>query len=161
MGNKNSGPRSTPTALKVLRGVTRKDRLNPNEPKLPPAPDAFDTPPVELDGDADAIAEWTRIVPMLRRVGLVSEAERSALIALCQQWSRYLDAQREIRDHGAINAGGEHGPVVNPSVTVADKSLTHCLKLWAELGLTPSGRSKMVALVPAEPATAGKWAGML
>jgi P27 family predicted phage terminase small subunit len=159
MGNKNSGPRPRPTVIKILRGTTRKDRLNPAEPKLERATEAFDVPPLELEGDPVAIAEWSRVVPMLRRIGLVSEAERSTLIALCQQWSRYLEAQKEIREHGAIDPGGDHGPVMNPNVAVADKSLGHCLKLWAELGLTPSGRSKMAALPQTEPEN--QWAGML
>jgi phage terminase small subunit len=142
MGNKNSGRRSAPTALKVLRGTTRADRLNPHEPKLAPAPESFDVPPAELEGDEIARAYWVRHVPMLRRIGLVSLLERELLIALCQQWSRYqatrLDAE-------------------SPA---ADKALTLCLKLWLELGFSPSGRTKMIALVkPEQPAA--KWAGML
>src|SRR4029450_11532297 len=35
MGNRNSGPRPAPTALKLLRG-SRKDRLNPRETTPPP-----------------------------------------------------------------------------------------------------------------------------
>jgi len=142
MGNKNSGPRSRPHALKVISGVTRKDRLNPNEPKLDPPDPSFDDAPAELDGDLIAIAYWARHVPILRRVGLISELERGVLIALCQQWSRY-QANRN-----------------DPASTAADKALTHCLKLWLELGFTPSGRTKMSALVKPE-APAAKWAGLL
>ena len=160
MGNRNSGPRPSPTKLKILRGVTRGDRLNPKEPQIEPAPESFDAPPADLKGDTVAIAEWSRVVPILRRVGLVSELERGALIALCQQWSRYAAAQVDLRKKGPT-LEGEHGPILNPSVMVADKSLTHCLKLWQELGLTPSGRSKMVALVKPEPPVAGKWAGLV
>lgn len=159
MGNRNSGPRPKPSKLRILRG-TRPDRLNPLEPQIEPAPESFDAPPAELKGDKVAIAEWSRVVPILRRVGLVSELERGSLIALCQQWSRYLAAQIDIRKVGPVLAG-EHGPIMNPSITIADKSITHCLKLWQELGLTPSGRSKMIALVKPEPPVASKWAGLL
>jgi len=159
MGNRNSGPRPSPTKLKILRGVTRTDRLNPLEPQIEPAPPSFDVAPVELTGDEVALEEWARIVPILRRVGLVSELERGALIALCQQWSRYVGAQIDIRTKGPV-LEGEHGPILNPSIMIADKSLTHSLKLWQELGLTPSGRSKMITLVKPEPA-AGKWAGLV
>jgi P27 family predicted phage terminase small subunit len=161
MGNRNSGPRPRPTALKIFRGTTRKDRLNPDEPQLAPAPESFDTPPIELDGDDIASAYWTSNVPMLRKIGLISEAERGPLIALCQQWSRYIDAQNEIQKNGAVDFSGEHGPMMSPYVAVADKSLGHLLKLWGELGLSPSGRSRMIALVKPEPPTAGKWAGIL
>ena len=143
MGNKNSGPRPTPTKLKVLRGSTRKDRLNPHEPQIEPAGDSFDATPLELGGALVAIAEWARVVPLLRKVGLVSELERGALIALCQQWSRYLAAR------------------INPSIGDADKALANCLKLWQEFGFTPSGRSRIIALKKPEPPAPAKWAGML
>jgi P27 family predicted phage terminase small subunit len=160
MGNKNSGPRPAPTALKVLRGTTRSDRLNAREPQPPPAPDSFDEPPPELQGDAPATAEWLRVVPMMRRIGLISETERGALIALCQQWSRYVAAQIKVRSEGMV-IEGDKGPIVSPYIAVADKALTHCLKLWVELGLTPSGRSRMTSLIDTEPAKPSKWAGVL
>jgi len=142
MGNKNSGPRSRPTALKVLHGTTRKDRLNPHEPKLAPAPESFDVPPAELDGDDLARAYWVRVVPMLRRIGLVSELEREPLIALCEQWSRYRTTRKKKDSRDAADA------------------LKECHKFWTELGFNPSGRTKMIALVKPE-APVAKWAGML
>jgi P27 family predicted phage terminase small subunit len=128
---------------------------------IEPAPAEFDQAPADLEGDDIAVDEWTRVVPTLRRIGLVSVLERSALIALCQQWSRYVAAQDEIRSAGLVIAT-ENGPIANPSLGVADRALEKCLKLWQELGLTPAGRSKMASLVPKpEPLAAGKWAGML
>lgn len=161
MGNKNSGPRPAPTAFKILKG-TRKDRINVNEPKIDPAPPEFDEPPIELDGDQVAIDEWQRVIPMLRRAGVISVVEKSALIAMVQQWSRYIDAQKEIMENGSVIDGGEKtGPIVSPHVAVGDKALTHCLKLWVEMGLTPSGRSKLTALASAKDAPKSKWAGVL
>lgn len=159
MGNRNSGPRPVPSAIKKLRGTFRDDRSNPNEPTLEPAPESFDKPPAELAKDDVAAAEWSRVVPILRRVGLVSVVEQSALIAMCKEWSRYVAALHTIRTTGPV-IESDKGPVVSPYVTVADKSLTHCLKLWVELGLTPSGRTKMTAL-KSEPPPVSKWAGML
>jgi len=161
MGNSNSGRRPQPTRLKVLRGNPSKTRLNPREPQPPPASEAFESPPPELLTDGVATAEWQRVAPMLRACGLVSEAERSALTALCQQWSRYLEAQGKVQSLGMIVKKPSGVPVVNPYLAVADKALALCLKLWVELGLTPSGRSRMVALPVAEPEPASKWARLL
>jgi P27 family predicted phage terminase small subunit len=158
-GNWNSGRRPQPTKLKVLRGKAKKIRAD--EPQPPPATEDFDTPPLELDGDALAIAEWSRIVPLLRVCGLISNAERSALIALCQQWSRYLEAQQKVRTLGMIVKKPSGNPVTNPYLMVCDHALQQCRAMWAELGLTPSGRSKMSALPLAEPQEASKWAGLL
>jgi P27 family predicted phage terminase small subunit len=159
MGNKNSGPRRIPTAVHKLRGTLRSNRTNYREPTPAPAPDSFDTPPSELNGDTVAVGEWVRVVPLLRRAGVISEAERSPLIAMCQQWSRYVAAHHTVRTIGPV-IDGDDGPIVSPYVAIADKALTHCQKLWIELGCTPSGRSRMSTLVTVPP-TPSKWAGLL
>jgi len=161
MGNANSGRRPQPTALKVLRGNPGKERLNPNEPKPAAAAPAFDIPPSELDGDPVAMGEWTRVAPMLRVSGLVTMAERSALLSMCQQWSRYLEAHAKVQQLGMIVKKPSGLPVTNPYLAVADKALQHCMKLWVELGLTPSGRSRMAALPAFDAPPISKWDGLL
>jgi P27 family predicted phage terminase small subunit len=162
-GNWNSGRRPQPTALKVLRGNPSKTRLNANEPKPPAVTDNFDIPPPELDGDAMAIAEWTRVAPLLRMCGLVSQAERTALTALCQQWSQYLEAQTHIRKLGMVVKTTNGLPMTNPYLPIARAALAACHRLWTELGLTPSGRARVSRLPPLSdaPAPRSKWAGLL
>ena len=159
-GNANSGRRPQPTRLKILRGNPGRRRLNPTEPQPPPVTDAFDIPAPEVAHDLLAAAEWARVVPILRICGLASQAERSALIALCQQWSRYLEAQSKVRELGMIVKRPDGVPMVNPYLAVADRALGHCHKLWTELGLTPSGRARLSALPQAEPQES-KWAGLV
>lgn len=160
MGNKNSGPRPRPSAIQRLHGVTRRDRLNPHEPTPPPAPESFDVPPVEIVDDEIAAAEWSRVVPLLRKLGVVTEAERSALIALCQQWARYITAHQQIQTDGMI-VETENGPRVSPLITIADKALAHCQRLWVELGLTPSGRTRLKVAQPTDDPAKDKWDGLL
>ncbi len=161
MGNRNSGRRPKPTALKLLLGNPGKRPLNPHEPTITAASAAFDVPPPELLGDAVAITEWARVVPMLRQCGIASEAERGALVALCQQWSRYLEAQTKVRSLGMV-IESKRGPIVNPYLIVTDQALDHCRKLWTELGLTPSARVRLTKIPSAAPATApaSKWASL-
>src|SRR5438093_14589 len=121
MGNWNSGRRPQPTVLKMLRGNPSKTPLNANEPQPERASASFDEPPIELT-DPVAIAEWTRVAPMLRKCGLVSETERTALTALCQQWSRYLEAQGKIQQLGLIVKKPSGIPMVNPYLAVSDKA---------------------------------------
>jgi P27 family predicted phage terminase small subunit len=160
-GNWNSGRRPKPTRLHVMYGTHPLKKRTTPEPQPPRATEDFDLPPLELDGDNIAIAEWRRIVPILRVCGLVSNAERSALIALCQQWSRYLEAQQKVRQLGMIVKKPSGIPVVNPFLAVADHALAQCQRMWSELGLTPSGRARISALPLAEPQEASKWAGLL
>jgi P27 family predicted phage terminase small subunit len=162
MGNWNSGRRPSPTALKVLRGNPGKRPLNVDEPTIPAADVSFDTPPRELADDPAAAAEWSRVAPLLRRVGLVSATERAALTALCQQWSRYLAAHAQVMALGMCIETTKSVPIPNPYLLVADRALHHCQRLWSELGLTPSGRARASKLpTPPGEAAPSKWAGLL
>jgi P27 family predicted phage terminase small subunit len=158
MGNWNSGRRPRPTAMKILRGTQRRDRLNPDEPK--PAPADFDAVPAELAKDREAAREWARVVPLLRACGIISRVERSALLALCEQWSQYVKATQSVRKHGLLlqHAGI---PTVNPAVRVARHALQQCQRLWGELGMTPAARAKLTTLQPDDAPVASKWANDL
>jgi P27 family predicted phage terminase small subunit len=165
MGNWNSGRRKQPTALKLLRGNPGKRRLAPEQEPTPPAPDkTFDIPPPELDGNDRARAEWQRLAPLLRSCGLVSQAERSSLTALCLEWATYLDAQAVLQQARTHEGGDGRKKKTSMYRAIADRALSNCHWLWSELGLTPSGRAKVARL----PSTTGrqappasKWAGVL
>lgn len=163
-GNWNSGRRRQPTALKILRGNPGKRRLSAETEPTPPALDErFTRPPRELTGNTRARAEWRRIVPLLRDCGLISQAERPSIIALCLEWSTYLEARATLQREGVTTLTAT-GVRVSPSLAIADGALTHCHRLWSELGLTPSGRAKVARLpsarvTPVQPAS--KWGGLL
>jgi P27 family predicted phage terminase small subunit len=142
------GTRPRPTALKILLN-TRRSRVNRDEPQ-PPAPDAstFDTPPPELDGETVAAAEWRRLAPMLRQARQITEADRSALIAACLEWGRYIDATKKTQTLGPVVTGPNGYPMTNPFLSIAARALAACNKLWPELGLTPSSRSRVTAAGP-------------
>jgi P27 family predicted phage terminase small subunit len=151
------GRKPTPTDLKVLRGNPGHRPLNVDEPQLPAVPaDVFDTPPLELAGDAAACDEWIRLAPMLRAARQVTDAERGSLIALVQQWSRYLEANTKAAAAGMVIKSPSGYPMPNPYLAIANRALAHCMKLWAELGLTPSSRSRVTATPPTSAMDAQK-----
>jgi P27 family predicted phage terminase small subunit len=160
MGNWNSGRRPQPTNLQILRGK-KKPSDAVDEPQPAAADESFDVPPEELDENALAQKEWRRVAPMLRLCGMVSEAERSALVSLCQQWAIYLEAQSKVRSLGMIVKKPSGIPTTNPYFAIADRALSHCHRLWTELGLTPSGRTKVSKIPQASKEPASKWAGLL
>jgi P27 family predicted phage terminase small subunit len=148
--------------VRLLRGNPGKRKPRADEPQ-PPAPElGFDEPPPELAGDEPARAEWVRLAPMLRTAGMITVAERGALIALAQQWSRYQDAQQKILSLGMVVKTPHGTPIVNPYLRVADAALQHCQRLWVELGLTPSTRARLSTLPMVEPEERrSKWAGLI
>jgi P27 family predicted phage terminase small subunit len=157
-GNKNSGRRPQPTALRVLRGNPGNRPLPENEPQMPALGVEFDQVPEDIAADKVASAEWVRVVKLLKDASVVSTAERSILLALCQQWSRYLDASKQVKDKGMVVRGTNGGPMVNPYLKISDVALAQCNRMWVELGLTPSSRSKVSRIKEqGDPFKLSKW----
>lgn len=121
------GRKPKSTAQKRLEGNPGKRALNASEPVPPPADAAFELVPTELETYPAAVEEWTRLAPMLRRCKQITHADRAALMALCLEWARYLEFV-------LFNKG---------TITGAFRSLSICMRLWVELGLTPSARSRI------------------
>ena len=137
------GRRPKPTRLKEVTGNPGKRALNHDEPELPEPRVEFDEPPLELEGDKVAAAEWRRLAPMLRKARVVTEGDRASLIAACTEWSRYLTANEGAKKAGPVVATPAGYPMQNPHIAIAGKALAMCVKLWGELGLTPSSRSRV------------------
>jgi P27 family predicted phage terminase small subunit len=144
------GPKPKPTVRRKLEGNPSRRPLPTNEPAIVPAGASFDALPPELRGDPVAQAEWIRLAPMLRRIGIVTEADRGSLLALCQQWSRYLDANAKATSKLVVKSPSGY-PMPNPYIGIANKSLGNCTRLWAELGLTPSARTRVTTAPAFEP----------
>lgn len=145
------GRKPKPTEQRRLEGNPGHRPLNEDEPALPvPAADFDDVPP-ELVDDVAAAATWRRLAPLLRTSRQISEADRDALLALCSEWSRYLHAKAEVARLGLVVRTPSGYPIPNPYLAIQTKALAGCNKLWPELGLTPSSRSRVKAITA--PAT--------
>jgi P27 family predicted phage terminase small subunit len=79
----------------------------------------------------------------LKNAHTITQGDRGLLIALCQQWSRYQDANGRVKITGMVVRSPSGYPMPNPYIAIANKSLGNCIKLWVELGLTPSARSRV------------------
>lgn len=147
------GRKPKPTAQRRLEGNPGKRAL-PTDEVIPETSAAFTDLPAELANDVRATAEWKRLAPMLLRVRLVTDADRGALIALCVEWSRYVEATSKIAALGMIVKAPSGYPMQNPYLPIATRALAGCTKLWTELGLTPSSRSRVTPAQPGESAGA-------
>lgn len=142
------GRKPQPTEYKRLAGNPGGRPLNEDEPKPPRGSEMFAVP-LELTTDDVACAYWRELVPMLREIRQITDADRGVLVALCIQWSRYVEAtkvlqQRDEQGRSRMLVKLPNGIfVTNPYIGIANKSLDKCMKLWVELGLTPSARSRI------------------
>ncbi len=131
-----SGPKPQPTALKLLKGETRTERLNQNEPKpIAIAPD----PPEYITGKA--LEVWRELSPKLERLGILTEIDFLAFSALCIEWAEYIKLRTmEGETVQTFESGAKQ---VAPEVSISHKCLTQLMKLFGEFGLTPSSRARL------------------
>lgn len=133
------GRKPVPTTLKLLQGNPGRRPLNAAEP----------APPVTIPAcpeflDDVARGEWSRTATLLAEMGLLTAADRTALAAYCVAYSRWVEAEAQVKKYGTIVKSPEKGfPMKSPYLTVADQALETMRKLMVEFGLTPSSRSRI------------------
>lgn len=150
-----AGRRPEPTAIKKQKGNPGKRALNEREPtptiKRPPKPR-------HLTGEA--AKEWRRIVPLLLGMRVLSEADRAAVAMYCQAWARWVAAEEQIAALAASDqlvTSTENGyPVASPWLSISSNAAKQLKSLAAELGLTPSARSKVTTIAEADQDELGK-----
>lgn len=141
------GRKPLPTAVKEASGALQKDpqRRNKSEPKpMRGSPEV----PESLLEDPVAIGCWNRTCKTLDGMGILTLAEESVLELYCRTYSqwRYLSA---FVSGGNCTVITERGTATSPEANQVHKYSATLIKLMAELGLTPSSRSRIHA-VPEE-----------
>ncbi len=133
------GPAPTPTPIRKLEGNPSKRPLKRDEPK--PTPNAPTRPEWLME---EAKHEWSRVVPELERMGLLTIVDRAALATYCQAWARYVEAEANLTKYGAVlKAKASDYVQVSPYSTIS-KQNAHIIRVFcAEFGLTPSARGRM------------------
>jgi P27 family predicted phage terminase small subunit len=127
-----------PTALKLIEGNPGKRPIHGHEPK-PMATQP--TCPAHLSPTAKA--EWKRLAQTLNRVGLLTQADRAALAAYCQAYGRWVEAERKLAATPTLLKTPAGYVQPSPWLGIANKQLELMAKFMAELGLTPSARSRV------------------
>jgi len=151
------GPRRQPTKLRLMRGNPGKRRINRNEPQ--PAPLLTAACPRELV-DPVARAEWDRIAPGLIASGQVTSVDRAMLIGYCHKWAQWQAIETAAAVHSFIVKGPDGRPIPNPAINLAFKAYNLLLRSAAELGMTPSARSRVVAAPVGSTSPVSKWIGL-
>lgn len=143
------GPAPKPTVLEIAEGRPGKRAINRREPQ--PAK-RVPKMPIEVRADKAAKREWRRLVPMLDRLGVLTEVDGTALGMVCLDTSLLERSQADLREKGTTVKGPKGGLLVNPLLKIIE-STSH--RIWIglrEFGLTPASRSRIVADPPARDA---------
>lgn len=126
-----TGRRPKPTAIKRLSGNPGHRRLNDREPPIPPA----HCPRAPRGLSPEARRFWRRIVPLLTRTNVLTEADLPALAQMAELYAVAQRAERELAQAETLT-GSRAFNVLRDAVT----AFRHYA---VEFGLTPASRSKV------------------
>jgi len=147
-------PRPLPKQLKALRGTLRKSRQNPAEPKPPRSrPRA----PKSLPEEGRKL--WRDLVSVLDGARIMTRADVTALLLLCEAWSEYREADDDVKQNGlAYISATANGSIKrpNPSVGIRADAWRRVERMLGRFGLTPSDRTKVTERQP-ERSGADPW----
>ena len=142
------GPKPQSTAERRRAGNPGKRPYNEDEPQLPAG--LPDCPDVVAD-DPDARACWFFLLLETQGVGLFAKVDETVLALTCVTKSRWLKAKREVDEHGMIAISEKDTAYQSPYVNLELALGRRLQALLAELGLTPSSRSRVTAVKPSKP----------
>ncbi len=139
-----SGPPKTPTAIRLLRGNPSKEAIRTGEPK--PAP-GLPVKPIDLPAAAGAL--WDQTIAILAGVpGLVTTADGPTIEMFCRTLARYRELEAFVEANGPVlclrdDKGAVRYAQPAPQASLAAKLLPQLRGLAAELGLSPSARTRI------------------
>jgi P27 family predicted phage terminase small subunit len=145
---KGAGRKPKPLAEKLLHGNPGKRKLNLNEPKFPGAP----LPPPEVKENKRAMAEWNRILDLLKEMDILKGTDQAVLATYCMSYARWLDAESILNREGQVvieQRFDKNGSVVgtktksHPAISIAQKQKLDMMKAAALFGFDPSSRTRV------------------
>lgn len=136
------GRKPEPEQLRILKGLPAGRGAGSIAPGRPELPEHLDQ--VARD-------EWSRMIPILESMGILSEDSGPALSAYCAAFSRYREAEALIRAEGIVIPTARGGRVAHPATRVSRDAAHTMLKVLSEFGCTPASRRGANVRPPQEP----------
>ena len=132
------GRKPLPSNVVRLRGNPGKRRLNDAEPRpgsrVPACPACL---------GEEAGKEWQRLSKELAELGLLTALDRGMLAAYCQAHALWVEAVASIGRYGTMVKSPNGYPMQSPYVAVVNKQVEIMVRIAAELGMTPSSRTRI------------------
>lgn len=147
MGNRNSGRRPKPTALKVLRGNPGQRKLNEREP-IPPKGEV-----VKPEMALGVSQVWDELAPACLAMGTLTTADVRTFVTLCELQATFDMARAEKARVGfspflhttmVDSAGNEHQNVKeHPALSLERKTAAALKPYYEKFGLESVARARM------------------
>lgn len=131
------GPKPKPTPLKLLEGNPGKRPLPKDEPK--PKSTTMVCPRYLSKG---ARKEWRRLKKELSDIGILTSIDHAIFEAYCVAYDEWVKNAGLAQQHPIVKAQSGYMQI-SPFVTLAEKAFKKWTKAAAELGLTPSSRTRI------------------
>ena len=128
------GRKSTPLALRRLRGNPSKTRMTED---LPGTGDIWDPPKYF---DAAQRKEWTRVV---ESAPWLTGTDRDLLASFCVAVVEYARAVVEVRKRGQVETTKNGHRVQSPHLGIMNRQAMLMNRFGAELGLSPTSRASI------------------
>lgn len=120
-----------------MRG--RRPNVKPGAVKLPS--NAVPRCPKHLDRVARN--EWRRLAASMHEAGVLTIADRAALAAYCQAYSRWVEAEEKLKETPMLLKTPSSYVQQSPWLNIVNKQLEIMGRFMSELGLTPVARTRL------------------
>lgn len=138
-----AGRHKIPTELKVLKGTLRPNRELQDEVKY----DACtETDPPDFLSEV-GVKEWKRILPMVRKTGIFTDADYYQLGVYCWCLGEMILIMKAIKE--TDKTGDDRAKFVKNSMRNYSELFKQWSNLSAKFGFTPADRTK-IAMTPKE-----------
>ena len=135
------GPVPKPTVIEIAEGRPGKRPVNGREPQprvvAPKCPGYL---------DKRAKEEWRRLVPILKRMRVLTEADGLTLGNLCLAVSTLERAQAKLNELGILYKAPSGYVMQSPLLPVVNSCVDTITRLSREFGLTPASRSRIAII---------------
>lgn len=125
-----------PTNLKLLEGnpgkrhIKKQEKIDTNKLKCP----------VWLSDGAKK--EWRFMLPILKKLNLISNLDKTVFAMYCQNYDRWRQAEEELNDE-KLKVLGRSGFIVNPLIKISAMYQTRMKISIEKLGLSPHDRANL------------------
>ena len=142
------GPPKKPVVLEIAEGCPGRRPISTREPQPPRRRPKM---PKAVKDDPRAALEWRRLIALLERMRVLTEADGKAIELLCRQESVRQQASESIAKVGLLTKHPETGHIhANPLLRIENEATDRVIRMLREFGQTPASRRGLEADISSE-----------